>query len=54
MFWPELDEAHARAALRQAIRHLRSALGPESIESRGHHAVRAVPAHLESDATEFL
>jgi DNA-binding SARP family transcriptional activator/tetratricopeptide (TPR) repeat protein len=54
MFWPELDEAHARAALRQALNYLRSALGPESIESRGHHAVRAVPAHLESDAAEFL
>jgi DNA-binding SARP family transcriptional activator/TolB-like protein len=54
MFWPEFDEANARAALRQAIRHVRSALGPESIESRGHHAVRAVPAHLESDAAAFL
>lgn len=54
MFWPELDESHARAALRQALRYLRTGLGPESIESRGHHAIRAIPAHVASDAAEFL
>jgi DNA-binding SARP family transcriptional activator/Tfp pilus assembly protein PilF/TolB-like protein len=53
MFWPELDESRARGALRQAIRYLRSALGTESIESRGHHAVRVVPTHLETDAAKF-
>lgn len=35
LFWPEIDTEHARAALRQAIRFLRRALGDEVIVSRG-------------------
>lgn len=35
VFWPELDEARARAVLRQTLRLLRRDLGREVVESRG-------------------
>src|SRR5918993_1137243 len=35
LLWPELDEQHARGALNQALRHLRTALGKEAVPSRG-------------------
>src|SRR5438034_7148659 len=35
LFWPELDQEHARTALRQALRVLRAALGAEAVASRG-------------------
>ncbi|HXT16828.1 MAG TPA: BTAD domain-containing putative transcriptional regulator [Gemmatimonadaceae bacterium] len=35
LFWPELDDARARAALRQLIHHLRRALGTNSVVSFG-------------------
>ena len=34
-FWGDSDEARARAALRQALRFLRSRLGPETLVNRG-------------------
>src|SRR5438876_8146459 len=35
LFWPELDEEHARGSLRQALRFLRRSLGEGDIVSRG-------------------
>lgn len=35
LFWPELDEDHARGALRQLLRGLRQVLDPETIVSVG-------------------
>jgi DNA-binding SARP family transcriptional activator len=35
LLWPEQDDQHARGALNQALRHLRSALGKEVVPSRG-------------------
>src|SRR5439155_919706 len=35
LFWPELDEEHARGSLRQALRFLRRSLGEGIIVSRG-------------------
>ena len=35
LFWPELDETHARAALSQALYVLRNALGDQGIVTRG-------------------
>jgi DNA-binding SARP family transcriptional activator len=35
LFWPELDEAHARAALNQALYVLRNSLGDRAIVTRG-------------------
>src|SRR6266581_2059423 len=34
LFWPELDQEHARAALRQALHGLRHALGDDVLVSR--------------------
>src|SRR5688572_11157846 len=34
LLWPELDHAHARNALRQAVHSLREALGRDALVSR--------------------
>src|SRR2546422_569747 len=39
LFWPELDQAHARNALRQAIHVVRGALGPRAVTSNGDEAI---------------
>jgi len=39
LFWPELDQEHARAALRQALHVVRDALGTEVIVTRGDEEV---------------
>src|SRR5690349_20392974 len=39
LFWPELDQDHARAALRQAVYVLRGALGAAAIVSYGDEEV---------------
>ncbi|HUF51751.1 MAG TPA: BTAD domain-containing putative transcriptional regulator [Longimicrobiales bacterium] len=39
MFWPELDDAHARAALSRAVHYLRLSLGSDVVLSRGHDEV---------------
>lgn len=44
MLWPELDQAHARTALRKAVHAIRAALGPASLRSRGDEEIGlAVP-----------
>src|SRR2546422_4520198 len=35
LFWPELDQEHARGALRQALYVLRDALGDDVVVTRG-------------------
>jgi len=35
LFWPETDQLHARAALRQALHFLRNSLGPDTVLNRG-------------------
>jgi serine/threonine-protein kinase len=52
-FWPELDQDHARNALRQALHFLRSALGPEVIENRGDEELGVRPGSLWCDAAAF-
>lgn len=53
MFWPELDEAHARAALRRALYFLRVALGADVVVGRGEEEVGVADAKLWCDATAF-
>ena len=53
LLWPEQDERHARWALNQALRHLRSALGKEVLPSRGDGEVGVDPQALSCDAVEF-
>src|SRR5207253_5134675 len=52
-FWPELDQEHARTALRQALRVLRVALGAEVLTSRGDDEVGLDFGHVSIDVTAF-
>lgn len=53
LFWPELDQAHARAALRQTIYVLRGALGAQVITSRGDEEVGLGVDSVRCDAAMF-
>lgn len=56
LFWPELDQAHARDALKQAVRFLRQALGGREtgvLVSRGAHDIGIAPQALWCDAVAF-
>jgi len=53
MFWPELDEAHARDSLSQAIRFLRQTLGSSVVVSRGAEDVGLDREQLWCDAVAF-
>ena len=53
LFWPELDLAHARDALNQAIRHLRLELGADAIVSRGTTELGLDGNRLWCDAVAF-
>jgi TolB-like protein/DNA-binding SARP family transcriptional activator/Flp pilus assembly protein TadD len=53
LFWPEHDTAHARGALRQALRFLRRALGPGVLNGSSEEDVGFEPDALECDATAF-
>ena len=46
LFWPELDQEHARAALRQALHGLRQGLGADVLTSRGDEEVKIGRAHV--------
>ncbi|MBW3553058.1 MAG: tetratricopeptide repeat protein [Gemmatimonadetes bacterium] len=52
VFWPDHDIPHARATLRQTVRLLRQALGPDTIESRGGE-IGLNPDKVRCDAVEF-
>lgn len=53
LFWPEAGTERARGALRQAVHHLRKALGPDVLVSRGDSDLGVDPARLRCDACEF-
>ncbi|MBI4521181.1 MAG: hypothetical protein HY701_10110 [Gemmatimonadetes bacterium] len=53
LFWPEHDKQHARWALNQALRYLRSALGPDLLLSRGAEEVGVDPQVIQCDALSF-
>jgi DNA-binding SARP family transcriptional activator len=53
LFWPELDTAHARGALRQELSRLRRALGPGVIMGDGREAVGVDGERLWCDAEAF-
>ena len=52
-FWPELPDARARNALRQAVHQLRQALGGDVVVSRGSDALGVDDSQLWCDATAF-
>ncbi|MEP6687563.1 MAG: BTAD domain-containing putative transcriptional regulator [Gemmatimonadales bacterium] len=51
LFWPELDQEHARAALRRALYFLRAELGAEVIVGRGDEEVSVPDVALWCDVT---
>src|SRR5215208_3508137 len=51
LFWPELDQEHARAALRRALYFLRAQLGPGAVTGRGDDEVGVPEEALWCDAT---
>ena len=53
LFWPELDDEHARSALRQALSYLRRALGRNVVVTRGEEEIVIDPDLLRCDATVF-
>jgi TolB-like protein/DNA-binding SARP family transcriptional activator/Tfp pilus assembly protein PilF len=53
LFWPELDTAHARGALRQALHALRRAMGQDTICTRGEQEVSVNREALWCDAVAF-
>jgi FixJ family two-component response regulator len=53
LFWPELDREHARAALRQAVRFLRSHLGERVVQGRTEEELGVGAAALWCDVRAF-
>jgi DNA-binding SARP family transcriptional activator/TolB-like protein len=53
LFWPELDQDRARAALRKSLHHLRQSLGDNAVLSRGDEEVSLNWDLLRCDAAEF-
>src|SRR5689334_22030776 len=53
LFWPELDQDHARAALRRAIYFLRQALGAGVVPGRGDEEIGIDSAALWCDVVAF-
>src|SRR5437870_11832514 len=53
LFWPELDQEHARTALRQALRVLRTTLGSGGVVGRGDEEVSLDFGQIWSDVTAF-
>src|SRR2546429_658716 len=53
LFWPELDTAHARGALRQSLRFLRRELGDGILNGHGDEAIEFEPATVWCDVVAF-
>lgn len=54
MFWPELDQAHARTALRKAVHLVRATLGSDTIVSRGDEDLALADGAFRCDAVDFV
>jgi serine/threonine-protein kinase len=53
LLWPDLDQSHARAALRKTLHELRSALGAHVVSVRGDDEIALAPDTVRCDAVEF-
>jgi len=53
LFWPELDQTHARAALRKVIYVARGLLGEDFFISRGDDDLAIAAGRLQCDVAEF-
>jgi DNA-binding SARP family transcriptional activator len=54
LLWPELDQSHARAALRKAIHAVRAAAGAHVLRSRGDEEIGIDGAAFWCDATALV
>lgn len=53
LLWPDLDQSHARAALRKALYELRTALGAHVLSARGDDEIALAPGAMRCDVVEF-
>src|SRR5213075_2190081 len=53
LFWPELDTAHARGALRQSLRFLRREIGYGILNGHSDEAIAFEPGSLWCDVVAF-
>src|SRR2546427_6781728 len=53
LFWPEMDAAHARGSLRQALRFLRRELGGGVLNGHSEEEIGFEPHSFECDAVTF-
>lgn len=53
VFWPELDDRHARKALRQSLYDLRRSLGRGALTGKGRELVGVDPERVSCDASHF-
>lgn len=53
LFWPELDQHHARAALRKCLHHIRAILGDEVLKNHGNESLAVDDGLLWCDASAF-
>jgi serine/threonine-protein kinase len=53
LLWPELDQTHARTALRKSIHAIRSLLGAATLVSRGDEEIALAEGAMLCDAVEF-
>jgi DNA-binding SARP family transcriptional activator len=53
LFWPELDQTHARASLRRVVHSVRSALGSEVVTARGDEEIALGEWMLDTDVAAF-
>lgn len=54
VFWPELNQDRARAALRKTLHSLRVSVGPDVIVARGDEEIGLAHDAVECDASTFL
>lgn len=53
LFWPELDQSHARNALRQAVHSLREVVGADAVIGRGEEELGVDRQRLWCDVVQF-
>lgn len=53
LFWPELDQKHARNSLSNMLHQIRRSLGADVVVTRGHHEVGVAEGAVRCDALMF-
>jgi len=53
VFWPDLDQGHARNALRQTVHSLRHVLGAETVAGRGEEELSVERSRVWCDVPQF-